>query len=72
MFLSDLPEVPTYLKRAFSIKHKTYGRVLIAIWGDSGEWWVFSHNINQHCWTSLHKLTVQDVEHLKQEYAVTL
>lgn len=58
------PFIPDHIKEPRLFYDRKRGLMMLGKWG--GELWLFQHNAEQDCWTSLRKAAAEDVNAVEQ------
>lgn len=58
---SDAPFIPDCIKEPRQFYDRKRGLMLLGK-RENGELWLFRHNVEQDCWTSVRRATAEDVE----------
>lgn len=58
--MHNSPFVPDHIKEPRTFYDRRRGLMLLGKWND--ELWLFRHNVEQDCWTSVRKATDEDVQ----------
>lgn len=57
--VDNQPFIPDYIKEPRTFYDRRRGLMMLGKW--NGELWLFRHNTEQDCWTSVRKATGDDV-----------